>query len=65
MYVLALSDKLQFIVQNFNTFSEPLIYLSCFIFCYKVIEYQSFRKMKHPTVMFHFWFHVSFFKTLR
>ena len=25
-----------------HTFSKPLIYLSCFIFCYKVIEYQSF-----------------------
>ena len=37
-----------------HTFSEPLIYLSCFIFCYKVIEYQSFRKMKHTTLMFHF-----------
>ncbi len=37
-----------------HTFSKPLIYLSCFIFCYKVIEYQSFRKMKHTTFMFHF-----------
>ena len=39
---------------NIHTFSELLIYLSCFIFCYKVIEYQSFRKMKHTTLMFHF-----------
>ena len=37
-----------------HTFSKPLIYLSCFIFCYKVIEYQTFRKMKHTTLMFHF-----------
>ena len=37
-----------------HTFSELLIYLSCFIFCYKAIEYQSFRKMKHTTYMFHF-----------
>ena len=37
-----------------HTFSKPLIYLSCFIFCYKVIEYQSFLKVKHTTLMFHF-----------
>ena len=36
-----------------HTFSKPLIYLSCFIFCYKVIEYQSFQKVKHSTLMFH------------
>ena len=30
-----------------HTFSKPLIYLSCFIFCYKVIEYHSFQKVKH------------------
>ena len=46
--------KLQFISHNIHTFSELLIYLSCFIFCYKVIEYQPFRKMKHTTYMFHF-----------
>ena len=46
--------KLQLISHNIHTFSELLIYLSCFIFCYKVIEYQSFRKMKHTTLMFHF-----------
>ena len=37
-----------------HTFSKPLIYLSCFIFCYKVIGYQSFQKVKHTTLMFHF-----------
>ena len=47
-------DKLQFIAQNLYTFSKPLFYLSCFIFCCKVIEYQLFRKMKHTTFMFHF-----------
>ena len=46
--------KLQLISHNIHTFSELLIYLSCFIFCYKVIEYQSFRKVKHTTLMFHF-----------
>ena len=46
--------KLQLISHNIHTFSELLIYLSCFIFCYKVIEYQTFRKMKHTTFMFHF-----------
>ena len=59
------ADKLQFIAQNLYTFSEPLIYLSCFIFQFQLIEYQSFQKMKHTTLMFHFQFHVSFFKTLR
>ena len=37
-----------------HTFSELLIYLSCFIFMFQLIEYQSFRKMKHTTSMFHF-----------
>ena len=46
--------KLQLISHNIHTFSELLIYLSCFIFCYKVIEYQTFRKVKHTTFMFHF-----------
>ena len=46
--------KLQLISHNIHTFSELLIYLSCFIFCYKVIEYQTFQKMKHTTFMFHF-----------
>ena len=36
-----------------------------FHFYHKVIEYQSFKKMKHTTFMFHFKFHVSLFKTLR
>ena len=44
--------KLQLISHNIHTFPELLIYLSCFIFCYKVIEYQPFRKMKHTTLMF-------------
>ena len=44
--------KLQFISHNIHTFSELLIYLSCFIFCYKVIEYQPFHVMKHTTLMF-------------
>ena len=57
----SIADTLTYI----HTFSKPLIYLSCFISCYKVIEYQSFQKVKHTTLMFHFWFHVSFFKTLR
>ena len=35
-----------------HTFSEPLIYLSCFIFMFQLIEYQSFQKMKHTTFMF-------------
>jgi|GEM_PF-691679 len=46
--------KLQLISHNIHTFPELLIYLSCFIFYYKVIEYQTFRKMKHTTFMFHF-----------
>ena len=46
--------KLQFIAQNLYTFSEPLIYLSCFIFIFQLIEYQSFQKVKHTTLMFHF-----------
>ena len=45
--------KLQLISHNIHTFSELLIYLSCFIFCYKVIEYQPFQKVKHTTFMFH------------
>ena len=43
--------KLQLISHNIHTFPELLIYLSCFIFCYKVIEYQTFRKVKHTTFM--------------
>ena len=39
-------------INDIHTFSEPLIYLSCFIFCYKVIGYQSFQKVKHTTLMF-------------
>ena len=35
----------------FRTFDLSFMF---HFFCYKVIEYQSFRKMKHPTVMFHF-----------
>jgi len=50
--------------EDFYTFSKLLFYLSCFIFCFKAIEYQSFRKMKHLTWMFHFKFHVSLFKPL-
>ena len=46
--------KLQLISHNIHTFPELLIYLSCFIFCYKVIEYQAFQKVKHTTFMFHF-----------
>ena len=33
------------------TFSEPLIYLSCFIFWYKVIEYQSFQKVVFASLL--------------
>ena len=58
------ADKLLFIAQNLYTFSKPLIYLSCFIFMFQLIDYQSFQKMKHTTLMFHFQFHVSLFKTL-
>ena len=46
--------KSQLISHNIHTFSELLIYLSCFIFSYKVIEYQSFQKVKHTIFMFHF-----------
>ena len=51
----------QFFKHNLYTYSKHLFYLSCFIFCYKKTEYQSFRKMKHRTLMFHFKFHVSLF----
>ena len=44
-----LFDKLQFFLTFIYTFSKPLIYFSCFSFCYKVIEYQLFQKMKHTT----------------
>ena len=63
--------KLQFVcliavyLTDIHTFSEPLIYLSCFIFCYKVIEYQSFQKVKHTTLMFHFLFQCFILKILR
>ena len=57
--------KLQLISHNIHTFPELLIYLSCFIFCYKVIEYQTFRKVKHTTFMFHFYFQCFILKTLR
>ena len=49
----------------FHTFSKPLIYLSCFIFQFQIIDNQHVQRMKHTTSMFHFQFHVSFFKTLR
>ena len=55
----------QLFKHNLYTYSKHLFYLSCFIFCYKNTDYQSFRKMKHRTLMFHFKFHVSLFKTLR
>ena len=55
----------QFSKHNLYTYSKHLFYLSCFIFCYKKTEYQSFRKMKHRALLFHFKFHVSLFKTLR
>ena len=48
---------------NLYTYSKHLFYLSCFIFCYKNTDYQSFRKMKHRTLMFHFKFHVSLFES--
>ena len=29
------------------TFSKPLIYLSCFIFMFQLIDYQRIQEMKH------------------
>ena len=43
-----------------------LLYLSCFIFFFvKCLIINRFEMMKHLPSMFHFKFHVSFFKTLR
>ena len=41
------TDKLQFIAQKLYTFSKPLIYLSCFIFMFQLIDYQRIQEMKH------------------
>ena len=39
--------------------------LSCFIFMFQLIDYQCFRRLKHTTFMFHFWFQCFILKTLR
>ena len=69
MYVLALSDYKQHaaaagykpapqlgrqIAAYLYTFSKPLIYLSCFIFMFQLIDYQRIQEMKYTVSMFHF-----------
>ena len=57
----SIADTLTRYPNVFRTFDLSFM----FHFYHKVIEYQSFKKMKHTTFMFHFKFHVSLFKTLR
>ena len=69
MYVLALSDYKQHaaaagykpapqlgrqIAAYLYTFSKPLIYLSCFIFMFQLVDFQRIQEMKHTDSMFHF-----------
>ena len=45
-------------------FSLCYFYVSCFIFIFQRVEYQSLRNMKHSTRMFHIMFQCFISKTL-
>ena len=46
-------------------FSLCYFYVSCFIFIFQRVDYQSLRNMKHCTCMFHIMFQCFISKTLR
>ena len=45
-------------------FSLCYFYVSCFIFIFQRVDYQSLRNMKHSTRMFHIMFQCFISKTL-